>query len=178
MVFGATLPLKTFTSLKYLPQLRWSLGAREVCHSVPIHALFFRLGKVLPIDRGNGVYQDTMNEVIEELDQGAWVHIFPEGKVNEKKEFIRFKWGVGRLIADSKVTPTVLPFYHLGCDDVLPNQPPYRPTIGKKITILFGKPMNWGFQLNRSKLKKQAPRGRKIFVGLFVYLLGLIVLVN
>ncbi len=55
-----------------------------------------------------------MNEVIEELNKGSWLHIFPEGKINLEKKFIRLKWGVGRLIADSTITPIVLPFYHYG----------------------------------------------------------------
>ena len=96
------------------PHLRWSLAAKEVCFSRPSHSLISRLGKVLPIVRGDGIYQPIMNQVLDELAKGDWLHIFPEGKVNEKKEFIRLKWGVGRLIADSKVTPIVLPFIHHG----------------------------------------------------------------
>lgn len=61
------------------PTMRWSLGAREVCHSNPLHALFFRLGNVLPIDRGQGIYQPIMNEMVDKLNEGMWLHIFPEG---------------------------------------------------------------------------------------------------
>jgi monolysocardiolipin acyltransferase len=113
LVFGATLPIESFKNPN-TKSFRWSLGAREVCHFNRIASLFFRLGKVCPIDRGRGVYQPIMNEIIEELNKGEWLHIFPEGKVNEEKKFLRLKWGVGRLIADAKVTPIVLPFYHLG----------------------------------------------------------------
>ena len=63
------------------PIMRWSLGAREVCHSNPTHSLFFRLGQVLPIDRGAGIYQPIMNDMVEKLNEGAWLHLFPEGKV-------------------------------------------------------------------------------------------------
>jgi monolysocardiolipin acyltransferase len=55
-----------------------------------------------------------MNEVLEYLDEGDWLHIFPEGRVNDKNEYIRLKWGIGRLILDAKVPPIVLPFYHMG----------------------------------------------------------------
>ena len=96
------------------PECRWILGAREVCFSHKLHSLIFRLGKTLPIVRGDGIYQQSMNEIIEELNQGEWVHIYPEGKINEKKEFIRLKWGTARLVADSVVTPIVLPCWHFG----------------------------------------------------------------
>lgn len=110
---GAILPLSTFLKPEK-PTLRWTLAAKEICFSRPFHSLIFRLGKVLPVVRGEGIYQPIMNQVLDDLNNGDWVHIFPEGKVNEKKEYIRLKWGVGRLVADAKITPIVLPFYHYG----------------------------------------------------------------
>lgn len=112
-ILGAILPLSVFLSPEK-PTLRWSLAAREICFSRPLHSLMFRLGKVLPIVRGEGVYQPIMNQILDELNKGDWLHIFPEGKVNETKEYIRLKWGIGRLVADAKNTPIVLPFYHYG----------------------------------------------------------------
>lgn len=73
-----------------------------------------KLQKVLPVVRGEGVYQKVMNEILNELNKGEWLHLFPEGKVNETKSFLRLKWGVGRLVADAQTTPIVLPFYHFG----------------------------------------------------------------
>ncbi len=52
--------------------------------------------------------------MLEKLNNGHWLHVFPEGKINLEKEIIRLKWGVGRLIADCKETPIVLPFFHFG----------------------------------------------------------------
>lgn len=76
------------------------------------------------------------------FSRGDWVHIFPEGRVNEAKEFIRFKWGIGRLIAESQVTPIVIPIYHIGMDTVLPNVEPYRFKWGNYVLVNIGQPID------------------------------------
>ena len=35
--------------------------------------------------------------------------------------------GVGRLLAEASLTPIVIPFYHIGMDNILPNRYPYIP---------------------------------------------------
>lgn len=82
-----------------------------------------------------------MNFCIEQLSRGQWVHVFPEGRVNMSKEYIRLKWGVGRMVLDSPVTPIIVPIWHVGMDDVLPNDPPYILKTGKRVTFNFGEPI-------------------------------------
>ena len=79
--------------------------------------------------------------MIDRLNEGHWVHLYPEGQVNLKKDNMRIKWGIGRLIAESKVPPIVIPIYHLGMDSILPNTKPYIPRIGQKVTLVIGKPI-------------------------------------
>lgn len=63
------------------------------------------------------------------------------GKVNMTKENMRLKWGVGRMIYESPVTPIILPIWHIGMDDVLPNEPPYVLRFRKNITFNYGEPI-------------------------------------
>ncbi|KAF7995496.1 hypothetical protein HCN44_006603 [Aphidius gifuensis] len=124
-------------------KMRWSLAAHDICFTNKWHSYFFMFGKCIPIVRGNGVYQEAINFCIEKLGCGDWVHVFPEGKVNMYKDQIRLKWGIGRLIMESPITPIVIPIYHYGFDEVLPNFPPYYIRTGKKITLNYGEPIDF-----------------------------------
>lgn len=58
------------------------------------------------------------------------------------KEVLRFKWGVGRMIYESPEIPIIIPIWHEGMDEVLPNYPPYFLKFGKKLTINVGQPID------------------------------------
>ena len=64
-------------------------------------------------------------------------------KVNITKENMRLKWGIGRMIYESPVTPIVIPIWHVGMDDVLPNVSPYMVRMGKNLTFNYGKPLDF-----------------------------------
>uniref|UniRef100_A0A1B0GBS5 Tafazzin family protein n=1 Tax=Glossina morsitans morsitans TaxID=37546 RepID=A0A1B0GBS5_GLOMM len=100
------------------------------------------LGKCIPIIRGSGVHQSAVDLCIQKLKLGEWVHVFPEGKVNMTKEEMRLKWGVGRIIYESPRVPIILPMWHEGMDNVLPNTEPYYLKFGKKVTLNVGKPID------------------------------------
>lgn len=123
-------------------KIRWSLAAHDICFTNIYHSLFFMYGKCIPIIRGSGVHQSAVDLCIQKLKLGEWVHVFPEGKVNMTKEEMRLKWGVGRIIYESPRVPIILPMWHEGMDNVLPNTEPYYLKFGKKVTLNVGKPID------------------------------------
>ncbi|KOC63176.1 Tafazzin like protein [Habropoda laboriosa] len=137
-------------------KVRWSLAAHDICFTKSWHSYFFMLGKCIPVIRGGGVHQEAMDFCIEKLAAGEWIHVFPEGKVNMLKENMRLKWGVGRLIMESPVTPLVIPIYHLGMDEVLPNEPPYVLRIRKKVTMNYGDPIDFSELLQQFRSSKMS----------------------
>ncbi|KAK9285404.1 hypothetical protein L1049_024596 [Liquidambar formosana] len=137
---------------------RWVLAAEDICFKNALLSYFFRLGKCIPITRGAGIYQEHMNEALERLSDGAWLHTFPEGKVSqEDKPIRRLKWGTASLIARAPVTPIVLPIVHHGFEEVMPEnffcgrRPPF-PLCNKNIKIIIGEPI----EFNLPKLRKMA----------------------
>lgn len=115
-------------------------------------------GKCIPIVRGGGIYQEHMDEALDRLTEGAWLHTFPEGKVcQEDAPIRRLKWGTASLIARAPVTPIVLPIVHRGFEKVMPEnyifgrRPPF-PLRNKDIRIFIGEPLVFDIP----KLKQEA----------------------
>ncbi|CAN6236586.1 unnamed protein product [Urochloa humidicola] len=137
---------------------RWVLTAEDICFRNVVMSYMFRLGKCVPITRGGGIYQEHMNEALDVLINGDWLHSFPEGKIAQDGEPIRrLKWGTASLIVRAPVTPIVLPIVHSGFEKVMPEnlffgRRPPMPLWGKKIDIIIGEPV----QFDMASLKQEA----------------------
>ncbi|KAK2355347.1 Phospholipid/glycerol acyltransferase family protein [Trifolium repens] len=128
---------------------RWVLAAEDICFKNPLYSYVFRTGKCIPITRGGGIYQEHMNEALERLKDGEWLHTFPEGKVYQEDAPIRrLKWGTASLIVRAPITPIVLPIVHHGFHEVMPEKymfgrrPPV-PLWNKKINMIIGDPIEF-----------------------------------
>lgn len=142
-------------------RMRWVLGAEEVMFWSKAIARLSALVRIIPVRRGHGVYQRCMNECIRLLKEGEWVHIYPEGKIIEtEEEEVRLKWGIGRLVADMEAVPLVVPVWHVGLDDLVPNIRPYRPHFGQRVTVVFGEPMDFRPLLH--KLRQRSADARTV----------------
>nr|VZI36098.1 unnamed protein product [Spirometra erinaceieuropaei] len=153
-------------------KIRWTLAAVDICFINFLYSTFFASGKGVPVWRrtrdlrtgnilhtGLGVDQPSIDFSLDLLNSGRWLHMFPQGRVvlpneREQEAEFRLRWGIGRLIADSKVDPIILPIWHCNFDSLNPTTPPYFVHTLSRIlgtpqclTVTVGQP----FQLNTLK---------------------------
>lgn len=99
--------------------------------------LWTRLGGI-PLNRG-GVNRDSFKKIIEALQAGSLVVIYPEGTRSETGKLGPPKWGIGMLVALSGVP--VIPTYIYGSHKVLPagtKRIHFHP-----VSVTYGKPMDF-----------------------------------
>ncbi len=130
--------------LVFMPRALWQY--RFLPHHVPEERNFFRgplmswfmrRVKCIPIRRGEGVFQPAVQQVIETLQAGNAVHIYPEGTRTRTGQLLPGKAGVGRVLYETGAT--VVPAYHRGMEQVLPIGSHF-PRIGKRVEIIVGEP--------------------------------------
>ncbi|KAG6833849.1 hypothetical protein H0H87_011783 [Tephrocybe sp. NHM501043] len=151
---------------------RWALGASDVMFTNPlvllkapilrysslvasIFSAFFRHGQTLETFRGKGVHQPAVDTAIQKLDQGEWVHLYGEGKINQPETYqrdvfgvarlSRFKWGVGRILMETSTPPVIIPMWLTGFDQLMPEGRSfpfkYLPRYGAQLSVTFGSPI-------------------------------------
>ncbi|TFK43269.1 acyltransferase-domain-containing protein [Crucibulum laeve] len=134
---------------------RWALGASDIMFTNPVFSTFFHLGQTLETFRGNGIHQPALDTAIEKVNQGNWVHLYGEGKVNQPDTYVfdkdgfprlpRFKWGVGRIVMEANIPPVVIPMWLTGYNNLMPEgrKFPYKyfPRPGAQLSVTFGDPI-------------------------------------
>lgn len=132
--------------------LRWTLCATDRCFKNPATSAFFRSVKVLPVSRGDGIYQEGMDMALSKLNNGGWVHIFPEGSRSRDggKTMGSCKRGVARFVLDGDSMPIVIPFVHTGMQEIMPIGASI-PRIGKMVTVIVGDPIKFDDIINMEK---------------------------
>ncbi|KAG2051311.1 hypothetical protein BDR06DRAFT_990468 [Suillus hirtellus] len=146
-----TLPIELYLNSN---TTRWSLGASEIMFTNPLFSAFFRKGQVLETFRGKGIFQPSVDIAIKRLNEGHWVHLFGEGKVNQPPDYPRtngvarlprFKWGVGRILMETAVPPLIIPMWLTGFDKLMPEHRSfphkYFPRLGVRLGVAFGVPI-------------------------------------
>jgi monolysocardiolipin acyltransferase len=86
-----------------------------------------------------------MDNLIDRLSLGDWVHTFPTGRREPEGQLGVLRPGLGRLIIEPVVTPLVVPFYHSGMTQVLDRKKGDRVPValGRKLRIEVGDPMDF-----------------------------------
>lgn len=150
MLWGM-MPFSTYLDTS---KARWTLGAADILFTNRLIAPLFHHGQVIKTIRGDGIYQPAIDLAIDKLNNFQWVHIFPEGKVNQPVqvgprshyELLRFKWGISRLVLETKMEPIVLPIWLQGFDKVMPDGRPspwnLLPRLNQSLSIKISDPIN------------------------------------
>lgn len=157
-VVSCLLPLWIGIQPKYN---RWGICSQEYCFADALPAIvkgYIGAGQVLPIRRGGGIDQPLLQHFASLVARGEWCHIFPEGGVWQWDELggrgrlavleeqskdvgkSKLKWGVGKLIAHAPTRPRVVPFAHVGMENLLPQDTITRKTYLKE-KIIGGEPL-------------------------------------
>ncbi|KAK8791093.1 hypothetical protein WA158_005724 [Blastocystis sp. Blastoise] len=160
------LPGKTLLYPSHYPYI---LNSEEYAFKNKLRAYFASIVRIMPIRRGDGIYQIELTDFTNKVKGGNWVHIYPEGRTYQSGPFCDraadgcyytpsgrhsppnrklgpLKWGVGRIISECEVTPIILPFYQLGLEGIQPqkeNRVCVRalPFGGNHATIIYGEPI-------------------------------------
>ncbi|KAJ3189519.1 hypothetical protein HDU85_003150 [Gaertneriomyces sp. JEL0708] len=154
--------------LLHRKRMRWSLGAKEICFSTAATSWFFASGRVIPIVRGDGIYQPAMDLAIQKLKNNEWVHIFSEGKVNQDPVMLPFRWGIARLILASN--PIIIPIWHQGMEAVMPEKTKiYFPRCRKDVVVSIGDPVDLSANGILEAAKRMDEREARIFITDYVF---------
>lgn len=152
---------------QFAPQhMRHALGSADICFQNRFLSQYFSHGNVHPIFRSHksphgGLFQPAFSRLPGLLDKGAWIHIFPEGRVHQHPmhQMRYFKWGVARLLLETETPPAVVPIWFEGFEEIMHEErgfPRFLPRVGKKVVMVFGN------EVTAERWEKYRERWRKL----------------
>ncbi|CAI5976964.1 unnamed protein product [Closterium sp. NIES-64] len=123
--------------------LRWTLCASDRCFSSPLLSAFFTSLRALPVERGGGIQQPGMVAAAQQLSNGGWVHIFPEGtrSLDGGRTVGPMRRGVAWLAAQCTVPPLIIPVVHVGMHRVQARGQTL-PAVGQRVAVMVGDPID------------------------------------
>jgi monolysocardiolipin acyltransferase len=169
-LLGCIIPYLTIIQPKFA---RYTLCASDYCFKPEIPGLIHGLleaGHTFPLKRGAGIDQNHLLNFARHVAAGDWCHIFPEGGIWQldslggrlnanNKTLGKLKWGVGKLIAHSPKTPIVIPFFHMGIETTLPQDPNTKicysliPKPNHRVDVMFGRELKFDDLIEEHELK-------------------------
>jgi 1-acyl-sn-glycerol-3-phosphate acyltransferase len=118
--------------------------ARKTLFRNPLFGLFLRTVNCVPIDQ-EGVGKDGIRNILERLEAGYPVLVFPEGNRTKDGQVAPLRPGIALLA--SRVRAPILPVGIVGAYDAWPRQrhwptfsPLFLPWTRRSLTIVYGKP--------------------------------------
>lgn len=118
----------------------------------------------------DGVYQKCIDFIVSKLNttNNMWLNVFPQGRIQMPPEdWIRLKWGVGRIIAEAHETPLVLPYWHEGMNKILSVneiRSAVLPKFGQKVTVVFGDVIDFAEQVRDMRFANVSPRNQRLHI--------------
>jgi hypothetical protein len=126
--------------------MRFTVCTREICFGTPVLSTVFSIGRGNAVMREAGIDQASLAWFQAHADAGHWTQIFPEartwqeggtplrddegrwtsngGRLGKPYSGVGpFKRGVGKVVANARITPVVVPLFHQGMATVLPQEP-------------------------------------------------------
>lgn len=153
----ATFPMSLYKSLS---NIRFCLGAHNICFKNKFVSNFFTLGGVLSTERfGKGPFQGSIDCGIKILSKNghkdgysSWMHVYPEAFVLQlqppyNNSMRYFKWGVTRMILESSKPPIIVPIFGTGFekiapeDETLPTWKHFINSWGATVNVTVGEPV-------------------------------------
>ncbi|KAA0158209.1 hypothetical protein FNF31_00517 [Cafeteria roenbergensis] len=147
-------------------RMRYTICTREVCFGMPALSAFFNTGGGFPVLRLFTPDQPASAWMLAHTDAGHWTNIFPEARTWQEGGIPRrdaegrwsspsgrltppysgvgpFKRGIGKIVANARLVPIVVPVFHQGMAHVLPQSPTnevesWIPQTGHNVTVAVG----------------------------------------